>query len=59
MYEDRWHIFNYFFVRQPDVTELCTLFNRSRTWFYKWKRRYELYGKVPAELYLLHKTLVA
>lgn len=45
MYEDRCHIFNYFFTHRPDITELCTLFNRSRTWFYKWKRRYELYGK--------------
>jgi transposase InsO family protein len=45
MYEDRWHIFNYFFTHRPSVTELCILFNRSRTWFYKWKRRYELYGK--------------
>ena len=27
------------------ITELCELLNRSRTWFYKWKRRYELYGK--------------
>jgi transposase InsO family protein len=45
MYEDRFHIFNYFFNRRLSVTELCTLFNRSRTWFYKWRRRYELHGK--------------
>jgi len=45
MYEDRWHIFNYFFTSRLSVTELCTLFNRSRTWFYKWKERYDLYGK--------------
>jgi len=45
MYEDRCHIFKYYFKHKPNVTELCTLFNRSRTWFYKWKRRYELYGK--------------
>lgn len=45
MYEDRWHIFNYFFTYRLSVTELCTLFNRSRTWFYKWKQRYDLYGK--------------
>lgn len=45
MYEDRCHIFNYFFTHRLSVTELCNLFNRSRTWFYKWKRRYERYGK--------------
>jgi len=45
MYEDRCHIFNYFFTHRLNVTELCILFNRSRTWFYKWKRRYDLYGK--------------
>ena len=45
MYEDRCHIFNYFFNHRLSATELCKLFNRSRTWFYKWKRRYDLYGK--------------
>ena len=45
MYEDRCHIFNYFFTHQLSVTELCKLFNRSRTWFYKWKRRYDLYSE--------------
>jgi len=45
MYEDRRHIFKYYFKHKPNVTELCTLFNRSRTWFYKWKQRYELYCK--------------
>ncbi len=44
MYEDRCHSFNYFFDNRLSVTELCKLFNRSRTWFYKWKRRYDLYG---------------
>ena len=24
---------------------LCKLFNRFRTWFYKWKQRYDIYGK--------------
>lgn len=45
MYEDRCHIFNYFFNNRLSVTELCKLFNRSRTWFYKWKRRYDFHGK--------------
>ena len=45
MYEDRFHIINYFFSQQLSVTELCKIFNRSRTWFYKWKRRYDQYGK--------------
>ena len=45
MYEDRCHIFNYYFSHKISVVELCTFFNRSRTWFYKWKRRYDLYGK--------------
>ncbi len=45
MYEDRCHVFNYFFTHQLSVTELCKIFNRSRTWFYKWKQRYDQYGK--------------
>ncbi len=45
MYEDRYHIFNYYFSHKISVVELCELFNRSRTWFYKWKRRYDLYGE--------------
>ena len=45
MYEDRCHIFNYFFSHSISVMDLCKLFNRSRTWFYKWKRRYDLYGE--------------
>lgn len=45
MYEDRCHIFNYFFSHSISVMDLCKQYNRSRTWFYKWKRRYEIYGK--------------
>ena len=45
MYEDRCHIFNYYFSKSISVTKLCKRFNRSRTWFYKWKRRYDLYSK--------------
>jgi len=45
MYEDRCHIFKYYFTHQLSVSNLCKLFNRSRTWFYKWKRRYDLYGE--------------
>ena len=45
MYVDRCHIFNYYFSHSISVTDLCERFFRSRTWFYKWKRRYELYGK--------------
>lgn len=44
MYIDRQHIFKYYFRNRPSVTELCKLFGRSRTWFYKWKRRYSVYG---------------
>ncbi|MCP3684933.1 MAG: IS481 family transposase [bacterium] len=46
MYFDRQHIFKYYFKNRPSVTELCKLFNRSRTWFYKWKRRYIEYGDI-------------
>ncbi len=45
MYEDRCHIFNYFFSHSICVSDICKLFNRSRTWFYKWKWRYDQYGK--------------
>lgn len=45
MYEDRCHVFNYFFSHSISVIDLCKRYNRSRTWFYKWKRRYDLYGK--------------
>jgi len=45
MYEDRCHIFNYYFSHSMTVTECCLLFGRSRTWFYKWLHRYERYGE--------------
>ena len=45
MYHDRCHIFKTYFSSCMTVTELCRRFNRSRTWFYKWIRRYRLYGE--------------
>jgi len=45
MYHDRCHIFKTYFSHSMTVTELCRRFNRSRTWFYKWHRRYRLYGE--------------
>jgi len=45
MYKDRCHIFKYYFSHKISVKELCKLFDRSRTWFYKWKRQYDLYGE--------------
>ena len=45
MYEHRCHIFNYFFSHSLSVMDLCKLFHRSRTWFYKWKQRYDMYGE--------------
>jgi len=45
MYHDRCHIFKTYFSSCMTVTELCRRFNRSRTWFYKWVRRYRLYGE--------------
>lgn len=45
MYEDRCYMFNYFFTHRLSVTELCKIFNRSRTWFYKWKRRYDFHSE--------------
>lgn len=44
MYKDRLHIIKYFLENQLTVTEVCKLFNRSRTWFYKWFNRYKRYG---------------
>ena len=44
MYKDRRHIINYYLNNEITVTALCQLFGRSRTWFYKWFRRYKLYG---------------
>jgi len=45
MYKDRCHIFKTYFSSLMTVTELCERFGRSRTWFYKWLRRYRLYGE--------------
>ena len=45
MHKDRCHIFNYYFRNDISVTSLCTQFGRSRTWYYKWLRRYKLYGE--------------
>ena len=44
MYNDRLHIIKYYLKHRITVTALCTLFNRSRTWFYKWFNRYKRYG---------------
>jgi len=46
MYRDRLHIIKYYLNHRISVTALCTRFNRSRTWFYKWKHRYIEYGDV-------------
>ena len=45
MYLDRRHIFKTYFSSGMTVKELCNRFNRSRTWFYKWHRRYCTYGE--------------
>jgi len=44
MYIDRQHIIKYYLENRISVTELCTRFNRSRTWFYKWMNRYKRHG---------------
>ena len=44
MYVDRLHIIKYYLNHRIRVTSLCKRFNRSRTWFYKWKRRHDAYG---------------
>ena len=46
MYRDRLHIIKYFLNHPISVTALCKQFNRSRTWFYKWKPRYDEYGDI-------------
>ena len=46
MYVDRLHIIKYYLNHRIRVIELCKQFNRSRTWFYKWKRRYDAYGDI-------------
>lgn len=44
MYLDRLHIIKYYLNHRISITALCRQFNRSRTWFYKWKVRYDEYG---------------
>ncbi len=44
MYNDRLHIIKYYLNQRVTVSAVCTLFNRSRTWFYKWFNRYRRYG---------------
>jgi len=44
MYRDRLHIIKYYFKHCISVKKVCEQFDRSRTWFYKWKHRYDLYG---------------
>lgn len=46
MYIDRLHIIKYYLNHRINVTSLCKRFNRSRTWFYKWKRRHDTYGDI-------------
>ena len=46
MYVDRLHIIKYYLNHRIRVTSLCKRFNRSRTWFYKWKRRHDAYGNI-------------
>lgn len=46
MYIDRLHIIKYYLNNRISVTVLCKRFNRSRTWFYKWKLRYDEYGDI-------------
>jgi len=46
MYRDRLHIIKYFLNHPISVIALCKQFNRSRTWFYKWKQRYDEYGDI-------------
>ena len=46
MYVDRLHIIKYYLNHRISVTSLCKRFNRSRTWFYKWKHRYDVYGTI-------------
>ncbi len=45
MYKDRLHIIKYYLENRISVKDICKQFNRSRTWFYKWKRRYMIFGK--------------
>lgn len=45
MYKDRCNIFKTYFSSSITVTELCDRYGRSRTWFYKWRCRYQLYGE--------------
>ncbi|MFC1555671.1 IS481 family transposase [candidate division KSB1 bacterium] len=44
MYIDRQHIIKYYLKHHISVTDVCTRFNRSRTWFYKWMNRFKRYG---------------
>lgn len=45
MYKDRCHIFKTYFSSSMTVTALCDQYGRSRTWFYRWRCRYQLYGE--------------
>jgi len=45
MYKDRCHIFKTYFSNSITVTALCERYGRSRTWFYKWRCRYQFYGE--------------
>jgi transposase InsO family protein len=45
VYRDRVNVFNYYFGNDISVKALCFKFNRSRTWFYRWRPRYRAYGE--------------
>ena len=45
MYKDRCHIIKTYLSGTMTVIDCCRLFGRSRTWLYKWLRRYQQYGE--------------
>lgn len=48
IYHHRLHTIKYYLEHRKHgitVTETCRLFGKSRTWFYKWFRRYRFYGE--------------
>lgn len=45
IFNDRVRFFKYYKEHDIYVTSVCKLFGRSRTWFYRWYKRYEAYGE--------------
>ena len=43
-YKERFNIFHYYNNNKISVVRLCNIFSKSRTWFYKWQRRFNKYG---------------